>query len=142
MTIQLSTQWAHQGINGSYDGLDDGDGAMFRSDYRVDTGKSHIRDGTSNTFLLGEDVPSENAWLSWPYANNAYGTCAIPPNLRIADILDFPNTWSFRSNHPSGLNFAMADGSVRWISNAIELSAYRALATIAGQEQIDDGAWR
>jgi len=79
--LQLWTNWRHVGTNGSFDGLDNGDGIMFRSDYKSPRTKQIIRDGTSSTFLLGEDVPDENAWVSWPYANNGYGTCAIPPNV-------------------------------------------------------------
>ncbi|HVC98424.1 MAG TPA: DUF1559 domain-containing protein [Pirellulales bacterium] len=140
--VPLATNWRHVGTNGSYDGLDNGDGIMFRSDYRSPRTKQIIRDGTSSTFLLGEDVPDENAWVSWPYANNGYGTCAIPPNLHGLDPADYPNTWSFRSRHPGGLEFAVADGSVRFVSGAIELDVYRRLATIHGNEPVADAAWR
>jgi prepilin-type processing-associated H-X9-DG protein len=37
--------------------------------------------------------------------------------------------WGFRSLHPSGLNFAMTDGSVKFIKNSTNLMAYRALGT-------------
>jgi prepilin-type processing-associated H-X9-DG protein len=47
---------------------------------------------------------------------------------------DWPNTWSFRSRHPGGLQFAYADGSVHFVSNGIQLSIYRAMATIQGGE--------
>jgi prepilin-type processing-associated H-X9-DG protein len=36
--------------------------------------------------------------------------------------------------HPRGLQFAYADGSVHFISDAIPLQTYRALATIKGGE--------
>lgn len=137
----IITNWPNRGTNGSYDGLDNGDGIMFRSDYRIPTRIADIKDGSSNTFMLGEDIPTLNQYCSWPYANNAYGTCAIPPNAKSASgtafpSSDWPNTWSFRSRHPSGLNFAYADGSVHFIDNAIDLSVYRAMATIAGGEAV------
>ena len=137
----IATDWPHRGTNGSYDGLDNGDGMMFRSDYRYGVRMASIMDGSSNTFMLGEDIPALNEYCSWPYANNAYGTCAIPPNVKRAGggayaPADWPNTWSFRSRHPGGLNFAYADGSVHFISNAIDLSVYRAMATIAGGEVV------
>lgn len=140
--VRITTDWRNQGANGSYDGLDNGDGVMFRSDYKSPRVIAQIRDGTSHTFLFGEDVPDANLWLSWPYANNAYGTCAIPPNNFKYPPVNWENTWSFRSRHPGGLNFAMADGSVRWIDDSIVLSVYRALATINGQEAIGDDAWQ
>lgn len=137
----IDTYWRNRGANGSYDGLDNGDGIMFRSDYRVTLRITNITDGSSNTFMLGEDIPALNAWCSWPYANNAYGTCAIPPNDNNPGggnfpPGDWPNTWSFRSRHPGGLNFAYADSSVHFISNSIDISVYRAMATIAGGEAV------
>jgi prepilin-type processing-associated H-X9-DG protein len=47
-------------------------------------------------------------------------TCAIPPNAR--------------SRHPGGVQFAMVDGSVQFISDGIPLGLYRALATINAGE--------
>lgn len=128
----------NKGTNNSYDGLIEADGAMFRADGLYRLRLSHILDGLSNTFLLGEDQPRKNPWCSWPYANNAYGTCAIPPNFDRpagASPLGWYYTWSFRSAHPGGVHFALADGAVRWIGNDIDLSLYRALATIRGAER-------
>ena len=138
----IQTAWPHPGTNGSYDGLDNGDGMLFRSDYRRGVRLASITDGTSNTFAIGEDIPALNEYCSWPYANNAYGTCAIPPNVQrlsgsVYPPADWPNTWSFRSRHPNGLNFAYADGSVHFLANAIDLPVYRAMATIAGGEAIE-----
>jgi len=136
----IGTDWPHQGTNGSFDGLNEGDGIMFRVDYRTVRGKRHVTDGLSKTFLLGENLPSENAWCSWPYANNAYGTCGIPPNVvpvpgHAYTPRWWPNVAGFRSAHAGGLSFAYADGSVHFIDDAVELAVYRAMATIAGHEQ-------
>ncbi len=138
----ITTDWRNPGTNGSYDGLDNGDGLLFRSDYRHGQRLANVTDGTSNTFMIGEDIPALNTYCSWPYANNAYGTCAIPPNVKRPGggtylPSDWPNTWSFRSRHPGGLNFAYADGSVHFISDAISLSAYRAMSTAAGGEAVE-----
>jgi prepilin-type processing-associated H-X9-DG protein len=135
----FQTDWRHQGVNGSFDGLSDGDGMFFRVDYRRRLQLAGVGDGTSNTFMIGEDVPAKDRWCSWPYANNAYGTCAIPANVRKPDGTeydpgDWRNTWSFRSRHPGGVQFATADGSVHFISDGISLEVYRALATINGGE--------
>jgi prepilin-type N-terminal cleavage/methylation domain-containing protein/prepilin-type processing-associated H-X9-DG protein len=43
---------------------------------------------------------------------------------------------SFHGLHPGGVNFAMADGSVRFIKSSINLATYRALATRTGGEVI------
>ena len=44
--------------------------------------------------------------------------------------------YGFRSLHPGGANFAMADGSVKFIKNTISITTYRALGTRAGSEVI------
>jgi prepilin-type N-terminal cleavage/methylation domain-containing protein/prepilin-type processing-associated H-X9-DG protein len=61
------------------------------------------------------------------------GTIQPPDWLKNSAIPGGPcNTlgqWGFRSFHPSGANFAMGDGSVKFIKNSINLVVYRALGT-------------
>ncbi|TWT31274.1 hypothetical protein KOR34_46500 [Posidoniimonas corsicana] len=46
-----------------------------------------------------------------------------------------PYGWrAARSLHPSGVNAAMADGSVRYVNDAIDLAVWQAMATIQGGE--------
>lgn len=47
---------------------------------------------------------------------------------------------NFRSDHPGGGNFLIADGSVRFTSEEIEMDVYRSMSTIAGGEvySLDD----
>jgi prepilin-type N-terminal cleavage/methylation domain-containing protein/prepilin-type processing-associated H-X9-DG protein len=127
-------------------GLEKGDGIFWRADIRKgDMRLAEITDGTSNTFMIGEDIPMLIAWNAWAYPNGANGTCAIPPNTGVtigdpdkgtAGIGRWPTRYSFRSRHPGGLNFAMADGSVRFVSQTIPLLTYRALATRGAGEAI------
>jgi prepilin-type processing-associated H-X9-DG protein len=54
-----------------------------------------------------------------------------------AGEMPFPqweNTWSFRSRHPGGIQFAFADGSTRFVNDSISLAVYRTLATMNGGE--------
>ncbi len=137
-----STPYRNLGQNGSYNGLENGDGIFWRADYRKGRMKwSKIVDGTSNTIMIGEDVPELILWNAWSYSNGAIGTCAIPPNTGIvipalgpSGASSWPERYSFRSRHPGGLQMAMADGSVHFIRQDIPLATYRALATIAGEE--------
>jgi prepilin-type N-terminal cleavage/methylation domain-containing protein/prepilin-type processing-associated H-X9-DG protein len=141
----FSTSYRNIGTNGSYNGLEKGDGIFWRGDIR--TGKlklTSITDGTSNTFMIGEDVPELIAWNAWAYSNGATATCAIPPNVGVsvgvlgtANWGDWPNRYSFRSHHPGGLNFALADGSVRFVAESVPLQIYRAMATIRGGEALE-----
>ncbi len=134
---ELGSDWINIGTNGSYDGLDQGDGMLYRVDYPNPRRTRDVVDGLSNTFLFGEDVPKYDIYCSWPYANNVYSTCAIPPNLfSEPDPTFWPNVQGFRSLHRGGLSFSLGDGSVRFISESIDLSVYRAMATINGAEAV------
>jgi prepilin-type N-terminal cleavage/methylation domain-containing protein len=127
--------------NGDKNGLADGDGVFFRGDGNKRVKLLSITDGTSNTFMLGEDLPQYNQWCSWPYSNNAVGTCAIPPNYQMPPAMtaspgNWPTTYSFRSHHTNGLQFAYADASVHFINEGIDIATYRAMATIQGGETL------
>ena len=56
------------------------------------------------------------------------GRAGSVPNDVLGDVADFG------SYHPFGAHFVMADGSVQMISDEIDLTVYRALATRAGRE--------
>jgi prepilin-type N-terminal cleavage/methylation domain-containing protein/prepilin-type processing-associated H-X9-DG protein len=128
-------------IDGSYNGLADGDGVFFRGDGNKKRTIASIQDGTSNTFMVGEGIPAYNRWDSWPYSNNAVGTCAIPPNYNqgVGGNGNWPDVYSFRSGHGQGLQFAYADGSVHYVQQNINLVTYRAMCTIAGGEVLGSG---
>lgn len=133
-------QWRNPGTNGSWDGLNQGDGIFYRVDWKAPKGLLAIGDGSSNTFLVGESLPDSTHWFAWAYANSATATCAIPPNVQYPPDDDYTWKWGystvFRSRHRGGLNFALADGSVHFVGDTIDLKTYRALATISGGEII------
>ena len=128
--------------DGNGNGLDAGNGIFFRTDYTRPLTLVKITDGTSNTFMVGEDVPSLNVHCSWVFFNDGTGTCAIPlnygisPNTDPGGATDWPNVYSFRSRHTNGANFAYADGSVHFVSSGIATGTYQALSTYAGSEVI------
>jgi prepilin-type N-terminal cleavage/methylation domain-containing protein len=136
------------GTPAQQNGLEKGDGIFWRADIRGKMPFANILDATSNTYMIGEDIGAYIRWNEWALPNGAAGTCAIPPNTgnKIGDPdLGFdttaktnrwPTRYSFRSHHPGGLQFAIADGSVRFVSDTIPLQIYRALATRAGGEAV------
>jgi prepilin-type processing-associated H-X9-DG protein len=114
------------------------------------TATSDIKDGTSNTFAVGEAVPLWDTYSAWYGWDNATATCGIPLNYSIAQSQlrtndDPMNTLRskrridcFISRHSGGGNFSMCDGSTKWISNGIDYQAYRALASIDAEDLIGE----
>jgi prepilin-type processing-associated H-X9-DG protein len=102
---------------------------------------SNIVDGTSHTVMYGENIGQVDNGLRSIYNCWFFGGLArarghwpwkgVPPNLEAqADLLG--NAWfssapGFGSCHPSGVNFAMCDGSVRSISREIFWPEFYAL---------------
>ncbi|RUL88307.1 DUF1559 domain-containing protein [Tautonia sociabilis] len=111
-------------------------------------GIDSIRDGTSNTFLAGEQIRRVTRWNSWCHANQSVGSTAVPLNFkRVASNGTYPDVgnWTkqitFRSLHPGGANFAMADGSVKFIKETINFNIYQALSTRKQGEIISADAY-
>ncbi len=48
----------------------------------------------------------------------------------------------FRSDHPGGGNFLLADGAVRFVAEDIKLNVYRAMSSVAGGVDIESGVDR
>jgi hypothetical protein len=135
--------WNPQASGTNQNGLDNGNGVLWRSNGT--SGKKYtligITDGTSNTFMIGEDIPSHSAWCgSWAYANNVSGTCAIYPNsTNYNGTGDWYNNYSYFSKHDGGLHFAMGDASVHFFSSSIDILSYREMGTQRGGEVLATG---
>ena len=67
----------------------------------------------------------DKAYCNYPFQGN-------PPCAAAASILSITN--AARSRHPGGVNVGMADGSVRFVKNSINLFTWRALSTTQGSE--------
>lgn len=104
-----------------------------------------IHDGLSNTLAFGEMVPECFNSSNWMYGDTSSISAANGINLRVKDSLccrssgatwgaDWQHCASFRSRHPDGMNAAMADGSVQFIRDTIDMKVFLSLGTIAGGE--------
>ena len=65
----------------------------------------------------------------------------VPADITENDFLGPPGAQNKRlcaygSGHPSGANFAFADGSVRFLSDSIPLDILQAMSTRAGREAV------
>lgn len=124
---------------GSIDGLNMGNGILCSNQQNTNapTRMRDVPDGTSNTFAVGESLPGYTSWSWWYNPNAVTATCAIPLNQVLKqppNLGDWPNNYAFASKHVGGGHFALADGSVRFISQNIDLNVYRAVATISSGE--------
>jgi prepilin-type N-terminal cleavage/methylation domain-containing protein len=121
------------------EGLEAGNGIFYRTDGKRKLTMIGITDGTSNTYMIGESMHSFDQHCGgWAMPNYVNATCAIPLNYADAGntYTNWPNRYSFRSLHSDGANFCLADASVRFVRDAININTYRALATIKGAEQV------
>ncbi|HEY2892926.1 MAG TPA: DUF1559 domain-containing protein [Pirellulales bacterium] len=112
-----------------------------------------VKDGMSNTFAIGEResfIGRSGAWIGIdsPTSSGQYGVNEVAghsqPRLNQKDNPAQSITWQtpyigtmegFSSLHPNGAQFALCDGSVRWVNNQIEhrwLSSLGAWGTTFG----------
>jgi prepilin-type N-terminal cleavage/methylation domain-containing protein/prepilin-type processing-associated H-X9-DG protein len=126
-----------------------------------------FRDGTSNTMLNSEVVVGKGRDLrgvTW-WTDATTFTTYLPPNSNLSDQMysvnacDYPNggntpciaipsatpappLWTAaRSYHPGGVNTLMADGSVKFLKNTVNLFVWRGISSTKGQEVISADAY-
>lgn len=115
-------------------------GIFFRQSYRKPVTIAKIIDGTSKTLMIGEDVVAYNRHSVAFFSNGTSCSCNAPLNFGVGQD---PSTiavdyWfdaqGFRSSHPGGVFFCLADGSVRFISDSVDNILYRTSCTRDGGE--------
>lgn len=136
---------SYQGISGTDQFAYDGIFCVNRA-----LKSSQIMDGLSNTLMVGERPPTQNAWYGWwpggmgvwPYQGTADTILGVTDRIIPTDpaesfrpgptsdtsYADIMHYWSY---HPGGAHFLFADGTVRFCTYGCDLSA---LATFNGAE--------
>ena len=123
---------------------------------RKTVGFSAFLDGLSHTTLLSEVIVGQGQDLrgfSW-WGDAATFEAYLTPNSSFPDVIfsayycinqppnppcivattALPEVLAARSRHPGGVNVALADGSVRFMKDSIDVRMWRALSTTAGAE--------
>lgn len=110
-------------------------------------GMVELSDGLSNTLFIGESLPAQINHMRDTNWYTRYGTqclsTIIPINYPISEtdpswcgatsagpahsMTNNNVSWGFKSRHPGGVNFAFADGSVRFVSQSIDHKLYQLL---------------
>lgn len=121
------------------------------------TNMANITDGTSSTLMMSEYLmaksPDDNDWrgdihnddgvFKFMTINTPNSSAADVVNWAIADndrLMPVSTAGSqhnaARSRHAGGVNAAMFDGSVRFVSNGIAIATWQAMGTMDGGEVV------
>ena len=118
---------------------DDRKAGIFGYDRRISL--AAIQDGTSNTLLILESARDNGAWARGGPGTVRGLVSGEQPYLGIGRPFGgthFAENSVFRRGKSIGCNAAMADGSVRFLSESIKPQVLEALVTIAGREQVGE----
>lgn len=130
---------SYLGVSGTNPSAEDG--LLYSgSKVRLDA----VRDGTSNTLLIGErGLPSnlEMGWLTCAggerpdYSGNRDNLLSTENPIGPGSD-DGTHNNHYWSNHNGTVGFALADGSVRSISDSIEHDLFKAMSTRSGSDDV------
>jgi prepilin-type N-terminal cleavage/methylation domain-containing protein/prepilin-type processing-associated H-X9-DG protein len=115
-------------------------GLFWRNAYYFKIKLKDITDGQSKTFMVGEGVVSQDNHSAALFSDGDWASCNIPLNFFLEPESEVANLWyevrGFRSMHPGGAQFALADGSVQFVQDSVDHNVYRAMATRNGSETL------
>ena len=92
--------------------------------------------------MIGEDLPDYNNHSTAFYGNGDWCSCNLPLNNLVSvdpSTLKLAFWWDqqgFRSRHPGGSQFCLADGSVRFVAESVDNQSYRTYCTRNGGEPL------
>ena len=111
-----------------------------------ETAYPDIRDGASNTIMIGEKGHEtfDNTWAGVAEGTEHTGWRVVawagePPNNPDNSEVHFHLYAQFNSMHNGVTSFAFCDGSVKVISDNVEPDLFKALGTIRGRERVSVG---
>jgi prepilin-type N-terminal cleavage/methylation domain-containing protein len=97
-----------------------------------------VSDGLSNTWMAGETIPRHCSFNGAFNSNFPLSGTSIPLNTMVENNPTVDDLWysacGYKSEHPGGVQFVKADGSVAFVEEEIDYFLYNAMGTRAGQE--------
>jgi prepilin-type N-terminal cleavage/methylation domain-containing protein/prepilin-type processing-associated H-X9-DG protein len=118
-------------------------GIFFRQSFQRPVKIGSVTDGTSHTFMIGEDLPDYNNHSTAYYGNGDWCSCNLPlnnlinkPPLSKSELVFWWDEQNFRSRHPGGAQFCMVDGSVRYVADSMDNQTYRVACSRNGSEPL------
>jgi prepilin-type N-terminal cleavage/methylation domain-containing protein/prepilin-type processing-associated H-X9-DG protein len=132
----------------------------YRSSFPPTT-VAQVTDGTSNTIMAGEVIPSRAGDSNFWFFNGGYAGCTVPlgwnSNTYPSSAANCYQQWQnstaptgcrysaaakgFVSMHPGGANMLFGDGSVRFLKNSIALTTLCAVGSKAGNEVVSSDSY-
>lgn len=132
------------GIHGiGFSDMSDSTGLVFQ---HSEIAMAHIRDGSSNVYLVGEKYLDPDAYSAAirdgsdnhrMYSGDDYDFQSWTFDPPRQDRAGWPQSFRFGSAHPGGWNVAMCDGSVRVMSYSIDPLTHRNLGNRASGQVVD-----
>ncbi len=114
---------------------------------RSQTTMAEVRDGSSNTYLIGEKYMNVDRYASWDGGGDAQSMfigvdddCvrwAGPDYALMRDRPGYSNSRLFGGPHPGGCQFVFCDGSVHTVSFSIDLETHRRLGNRRDGKAVD-----
>lgn len=138
-TLAFSEKIVGSGLRGTYRPYRDW---VYLADGVFELGSERWREicaGSRPSALLEPRLDGGATWMS-PFVYYTTFLVSVPPNFSVPDCgrADFGGIFTARSYHPSGVNVAMADGSVHFVRSSIDRAVWRGAGTRAGGEPPPD----
>jgi prepilin-type N-terminal cleavage/methylation domain-containing protein/prepilin-type processing-associated H-X9-DG protein len=114
----------------------------------VKTRMPSVTDGLSNTLMIGERPPANDAYWGWwmysdfdnllahPSRSNLAGNCVLPEYFRPDRVSNPAAACHYWSLHPNGGNWLLGDGSVRFINYNAATTTLVDMASMNGGEVV------
>lgn len=117
-------------------------GLFWKMSYYEPISFRRISDGLSNTLMIGEAVAEQDLHAMAYFSDGDWASCNMQLNYFLpGEESDIRSQWfdvrGFRSLHPGGVQFALADASVQFLNEGIDHTIYRAMSTKDGGEFSD-----